>query len=268
MKKRTFPLLLLLVLLSACYSGQRREMLALLDEADSLNRAYAQMPSDTLLRQAADFFDRHGSRNERVRAHYLLGCAYRDLGQAPEALQCYQDAVDCADTLSSDCDLQRLMAVYGQMAELYHAQELPVDELSALSVYRQLAIEIKDTLKYIIVTRVTARPYDLLGDTTKMLQALYEARRLYELTGLHTEAVRTLAPIIYVAINRGNLSFAQELIQQYESESELFDAGGNIAHGYETYYYFKGLYLLRRDSISAAEAYMRKLLAAGEYVDA
>ncbi len=124
-------LFLALTMLSACHSGQRRAMLALLDEADSLNRAYAPLPSDSLLRRAADFFDRHGTRNDQVRAHYLLGCAYRDQGQAPEALKCYQDAIDKADTLSSDCDFQRLMAVYGQMTDLYHAQGLAQDELTA-----------------------------------------------------------------------------------------------------------------------------------------
>ena len=60
MKPKDSLWLLLFVLLSACYSGQRSRMLALLDEADSLNRAYAQLPSDTLLLEATDFFDRHG----------------------------------------------------------------------------------------------------------------------------------------------------------------------------------------------------------------
>ena len=113
MKTRTLPLLFLLVLLTACSDGQRREMLALLDEADSLNRAYAQLPADSLLRRAADFFDRHGSRNEQVRAHYLLGCAYRDQGQAPEALQAWQDAIDRADTTARDsASLHQMMAVW------------------------------------------------------------------------------------------------------------------------------------------------------------
>ena len=82
---RLFPSIILLTFLTACYDGQRREMLALLDEADSLNRAYAQLPSDTLLLEAADFFDRHGTPNEQVRAHYLLGAptATRDRHQKP-----------------------------------------------------------------------------------------------------------------------------------------------------------------------------------------
>ena len=88
MRSAVYAVLLpLLLLLSACYSGRHQQMLALLDEADSLNRAYAQLPSDTLLLEATAYFDRHGSANERLRAHYLLGCAYRDMGDAPRALQ-------------------------------------------------------------------------------------------------------------------------------------------------------------------------------------
>ena len=58
------------------------------------------------------YFDRHGTANERLKAHYLLGCVYRDQNEAPHALQCYQDAIEVADTLSPDCDYQTLLAVY------------------------------------------------------------------------------------------------------------------------------------------------------------
>ena len=125
---------MLLMLLAACYGPQRRQMLALLDEADSLNRAYAKLPSDTLLRQAADFFDRHGSPNEQLRAHYLLGCAYRDMGEAPHALQCYLDAVDRADTLNKDCNYALLCRVYAQMAGICYEQNLMEYSLRALDL--------------------------------------------------------------------------------------------------------------------------------------
>ena len=46
--------ILIVLLLSSCLSGQRCRMIALLDEADSLKRSYAQLPFDTLLREAAD----------------------------------------------------------------------------------------------------------------------------------------------------------------------------------------------------------------------
>ncbi len=269
MNVRSVPLLLLLALLTACYSGQRREMLALLDEADSLNRAYAQMPSDTLLRQAADFFDRHGSRNERVRAHYLLGCAYRDLGQAPEALQCYQDAIDCADTTARDsASLHQLMAVYGQMAELYDLQYLPHDELKIAHEYGRYALLAKDTFCYIRNIELFVKPYDRLGDTTAMLDCLRRARDLYLRYSYDIYAVRTLHTPIYIAVERGELDSARHMMQLYESKSNLFDEQGNIEKGREVYYYFKGLYYLKRDMVDSAELFMRKLLPSGQAVNA
>ena len=41
------------------------------------------------------FFDRHGTSNDRLLAHYLLGRAYYEHGEAPMALECYHDAIDC-----------------------------------------------------------------------------------------------------------------------------------------------------------------------------
>jgi len=151
--KREFGcfLLFLLLLLTACDGERGREMSALLDRADSLNRAYVPMTGglDSLLRDAADYYDRHGTSNEQMRAHYLLGCAYRDMGEAPAALQSYQDAVDRADTTSADCDMKRLMSVYGQMATLFHYQNLPTDELETNYHVQGCAKKLKDTLTYI-----------------------------------------------------------------------------------------------------------------------
>lgn len=36
--------------------------------------------------------------NEKMEAHYLLGCIYCDMKEAPKAMQCYQDAVESVDT--------------------------------------------------------------------------------------------------------------------------------------------------------------------------
>ena len=73
-----------------------------------MNRAYIPMTDgiDSLLLEATHYYDRHGTANEQMRAHYhyLQGCSYCDKGEALAALQSYQDAIDRADTLSSDCD--------------------------------------------------------------------------------------------------------------------------------------------------------------------
>jgi lipopolysaccharide biosynthesis regulator YciM len=80
--------------------------------ADAMNKAYVDMTTDSILKEVADYYDRHGSTNEQMRAHYLLGCAYRDMGEAPMALQCYQDAVDKADTTDTECDFSLLSRLH------------------------------------------------------------------------------------------------------------------------------------------------------------
>ena len=53
-----------------------------------------------------------------MEAYYLLGCVYRDLGEAPNALSVFHDAVDFADTTDIDCDYALLSRVHAQMADL------------------------------------------------------------------------------------------------------------------------------------------------------
>ena len=269
--KARMPILLswLLLLLAACDGGRRQQMEALLDRADSLNRAYIPMTGglDSLLSEAASYYDRHGSPNEQLRAHYLLGCAYRDMGDAPQALQCYQDAVDRADTLASDCDYHRLMAVYGQMEDLFHLQYLPEDELKAQEEYGKLAIKTNDTLLYLYNLEAKAKPLFLLGDTIRMVEAMNEARIQYEKYGYPQNALRAIGPMIHILIQRGQLSDARHLMNAYELESGLFE-NGRISKGREIYYDFKGNYYLKTGQVDSAEFYFRRLQSCGYNVDA
>ena len=77
------------------------------------------------------FFDDHGTPNDRLLAHYLLGRAYYEAGEAPMALECYQKALDCADTTAKGFDFCTLSSAYSQMATLYHSQLLLINEIEA-----------------------------------------------------------------------------------------------------------------------------------------
>ena len=236
--------------------------------ADACNKCYDTLPSDTILQEVADFYDHHGSANEQVRAHYLLGCAYRDMGEAPHALDCYQTAVSRADTTSSDCNYRLLMSVYGQMDELYYKQNLPQNELEVSTEYGQYALLIHDTLNYIRNSELQAKIYNLMGDSLKAMAMIRNTQQLYRKHGYPFMAVRENSVIIYSCIQNGELTEAQQLMREYEQESRLFDNEGNITNGREGYYYIKGSYFLKTHQLDSAEHYMRKLLKSGNEVDA
>ena len=89
--------LIAFLLLAACTSGDRQQRLAQLEELERQNVADSLMTNDSLAQALADFFDRHGTPNERLRAHYILGRTYADLGEAPAALDSFYNALSCVD---------------------------------------------------------------------------------------------------------------------------------------------------------------------------
>ena len=261
--------LLMSFALPACQPGRHAEMQRELLRAREMNKAYEPFTTDSVMKQVVAYYDRHGTPNERMEAHYLLGCAYRDMGEAPRAIDCYHKAISIADESSHDNEnLTLLMAIYGQMAELYDGQNLPSDELLALNKYGEYALRAKDTLEYIHNIELMSHVYDLLGDTTKMLNCLYTARHLFKERKMYDLAARTLSTIIYVNICRGELDSASVQMKEYETMSGLFDCHGNIEKGREVYYYFKGLFYLSKAKIDKAEFFMRKLLLSNYKVNA
>ena len=258
----------LTLLRSMSFSSTSDRMYYYLLLADACNKCYDTLPSDSILQEVAEYYDRHGNSNEQVRAHYLLGCAYRDLGEAPHALDCYHTAISRADTLSPDCNFRLLMSVYGQMAEIFHKQNLPQDEIEMSRKYGYYARVIHDTLDYVRNIEVSVKAYGILGDTTKVMELINESKRLYLQLGYPYLAIRDNSIPIYYCIQKGNLEEARILMEEYEHESKLFDKEGFIAKGREAYYYIKGIYYIKSDRLDSAEYYMRKLLARGDEADA
>ena len=116
-----------LLILGACAGGEHQKMLAHLEELERQNLADSVMTNDSLAERLAKYFDHHGTPNERMRAHYILGRTYADMGEASAAVNAYLDAADAADTIAKDCDYHTLSRVYGQMGYLLYSQNLPDD---------------------------------------------------------------------------------------------------------------------------------------------
>ena len=228
----------------------RRELL----RAKEMNREYVPFTTDSVMKQVVAYFDRHGTPIEKMEAHYLLGCVYRDLGEAPQALQCYQDAVETAS------DPSLLIKVYGQMAELYDAQNLPSDEISAMKIIQHYALLEHDSLMYIRALELMTKPYYKLGDTAKVIETVWEAHRLYTEIGDSQKAANAFATLAHIMVKRGQLEEADRLLREYETKTGLFDEMGNIERGHEMYYYIKGNYYLEAGKTDSAETFLRKLL--------
>ena len=236
---------------------------ALLLLADATNKLYKQMPSDTVFQEVVDYYDRHGNANERMRAYYLMGCIYRDRHEAPMALQWYLDAVEQADTLDADCDYLTLLSVYGQMAEVYHSQVMPMEEISAYKEYSRCAAKINHTYEFIRGIELQLNAYHLLGDTAKILTLTDSVHDLYLQAGMPQAAASVYTPAIYLYLAKKDYSKAKQLMDIFEHQSGLFDEEGNIERSREEYYCIKGLYYQGTNQLDSAKYYYSRMIPYG-----
>ena len=146
--------------------------------AQAQNKAYVNFTTDSIVLSLVDYYGRHGNANEQMMANYIMGCAYRDLGSAPKALESYRNAAEKADTTDSECDFRQLMLIHSQMAnvygELYSAgyEELEYDNALRLAIKIQdhSSMDIFENLKCQVLQK-----YNKFQECIRLTDSLREA---------------------------------------------------------------------------------------------
>ena len=212
-----------LLLLAAACGENHEQMLLQLTELERQNRADSLMQNDSLAEALASYFDAHGTANEQLRAHYILGRTYADLGNSPDALKTYHSAIDKCDTLSEDCDFILLSKVYGQMAEVYKQYKLHRYALSANESAFHFALRGRDTLIACVFLENQVSNYCNLGLKDSALLVSSHAVRLFEAKGDTLAANSSLAPVIMIYAEREDYPEMKDLLDRYEYHSRLFE---------------------------------------------
>lgn len=216
--------------------------------------------TDSLTLSLIDYFDSHGTDDERALAYYIYGCSLVDLGQAPEALQAYYTALESIDTTQTNCNYNLLKGIYGQMSQIFHQQNLPHDEIWALKHYIENVERTSDPSEIAFAKSRMTSPYYLLNRIDTVLQITQEAYEILKSIGDNQNAAIILGSTIHFDLEKGQLNKVKKSIEIYENESGLFDKSGNIANGFEGYYCYKGLYELAINQLDSAEIYFRKAI--------
>ena len=227
--------------------------------AKAQNKLFLKMPSDSLFQEVVDYYDSKGTPNEKMEAHYLLGCIYRDLGESPKAMQCYQKAIDCVDSLNKDSYEITLARVYGQMIYIYKKQYLHNEAIRACQKFSKYSELAGDKYAYVQGQLYMASEYFEKGDTLRAIDLIKKCNSLYQRYGMYQDAARVFPKLIYVYLYRKQYQEAHYYMNIFENKSGLFDFNNNIKSGYEHYYKAKGLYFLGINQIDSAEFYYRKL---------
>jgi hypothetical protein len=229
-------------------------------EAKAQNKAFIPFTTDSIAKDFTIYYDNNGSANERMLAHYLLGCAYRDLGEAPHAIDCYLTAISKADTTAKDCDFYTLSCVYAQMADIYYQQLLLSNNIESLKKASGYALRAHNPFFAILNYHKTCNAYILLNKTDSAKIVINEAIRQYRLKGFSQKALQAFSTLIYIYVNNHeNLSEAKTLMDEYEAECSFFDKNHELPPSKRQYYYYKGQYFEGVHQLDSAEYYYRKV---------
>ena len=251
------------VLLAGC-SGDKAKMLQQLEQLEQQNRSGEAMLNDSLAESLVNYFDRHGDANERMRSRYILGRTYYCLDELPRALEMYNEAADCADTTSADCNYKVLSRIHAQSAVIFNLQVQPRSQLDELRMAEYYAWRGKDTLQAIECYAQQSNVYYLLHNPDSVILIKEDASRMYGEIGREDRAAKTLSSAITMLIEKGDIVRAGKFCNLYETRSGLFDEDKNIVSGREIYYYAKGRLLLAVHQLDSAEYFFRKELRVGK----
>lgn len=226
-----------------------------------MNKAFIDMSDDSIMEDVAAYYDKNGSSEEKMMAHYLLGCTYRDKGDNPKTLQCYQDAVMLADTSQSDFDYNQLSRIYSQIEWIYLEEGFYKEALNAAEQARDNALLAHDTLLYWTYESCRANSFYQLCQYDSVLSVCKRVKP--ELERLNRSDVAALAqsPAFNVLIEQKRYSDAKVLMDYYERHSCLFDDYGEIKDvNKQSYFYTKGSYYMGMSMPDSAAWCFHRLL--------
>lgn len=226
-------------------------------QAKAMNKAYVDFTSDSIMLKVVDYYDRYGSGYEKMTANYLLGCVYRDLGDAPTAMKYLERA-----TKSDGKDIptyKTLAHVHGQMAYLLEEQSLAESALRELDVAYKYSILAGDTIDALTILSVKAPVYSLVNKMDSSEIVIDSCINMFKRMGCQQYAAQMCAYNIRYLLQKGEIGKAHDRIKIYETESGYFH-NGEIESGKEVYYYYKGLYYLGVNHTDSARTMFQKCL--------
>ena len=209
----------------------------------AMNKACITFTSDSVMKKVVDYYDNHGSANERMLANYVLGCVYRDMYEAPMALEYYNKATEQADTTAADCDYGTLYRVYSQMGFIFSKQYLPYQLLDAFGKAEKYAYLAKDTLNAIINYQNRENAYSYLGNKDSVIAINLHAATMFKQIGNnYAAAIAFGCNYNYYVEKEDTLNalktFKAYFSTGYEGNSEYEDSKAYVLCQKGTYYMF------------------------------
>ena len=154
--------------------GERVRMYYQLLCVKARDKAYLPHTSDSLVLEVLRYYEDKQDRRHLPEAYYYAGRVASDLGDAPQALDYFQQALDA---MPEDGMTYLRDRVVSQMGTLFSAQGLYAEALKMYKKSLQCSEELKDSVGVIYSLRDVAYAYWCLGQNDSVLPCYNRAHR-------------------------------------------------------------------------------------------
>ena len=216
----------------------------------AMNKAYIDFTSDSTMLAVVDYYEHHGTANDKMLAYYILGCVYRDMHETPMALEYYNKATEQADTAAQDCDYATLCRVYSQMGVLFSKQYLPYQELLSFEKATHYAYKAHDTLNAIRYYYNKTGAYTYLDNEDSAIIVNTRAAELFRKHGYDRDADIAFGCNYVYYLKRNNIDKAKKAFEAYNRVN--FAGNQNYEDSYAFLLYEKGLFFLQTNQLDSA----------------
>lgn len=228
--------------------------------ATAQNKLYMHMPTDSAFSEVVAYYDRNGSDNEKMQSRYLLGCIYRDMNDAPKAIECYNYVLEHFSDIDSQEGYKLLALSYGEKADLLYAQLLLPKAIAAYNNAILYSEKCNDSLLLANNYNYKSFAYSLLNMYDSAIVANETSTKILLALNRKTDAAIVYGCNMINYLKKKDFVKLKKAVDMYELNSGLFH-DGEIEKGKEIFYYFKASYYLNVNNLDSASYYFYKDLS-------
>ena len=236
---------------SMAFEPQATQMYYQLLTIKAKDKAYITQTSDSLIKTVVKYYEERKDRERLPETYYYAGRVYRDLGDAPQALEYLQKAIDASSDQNGNYQLKS--RIYSQMGYLYLYQD----------IYDKTPEVFKEAYKYNQLSNdSTGMVYDLrdIGRSFSTLQQTDSAIYYYKQADYLAKTIKSNH--LQSMVNSELSGYYSKLGMYQEAYQTLQIAGRDFeAHNRPPYCATTARYYYYTNQLDSAEYYYSQLLS-------
>lgn len=216
------------------------------------DKAYIPHTTDKLMQIVVQYYERKKDSKHLPEAYYYTGCIYRDLGDAPQALDYFKKSLEAS---KGSTDYKVVSLIYSQIGTLYLFQDVYDAAMEAFRKAYNYNLLAKDSVRIVYNLRD-------IGDTFTAFNQADSALHYYQTAYLQAKHVKNKS--LMDVTQYGLASLYIQLHQYAKAKETLQSTSPNPKRGY-----LSSLYSISADmyyqlgNMDSASYYYNRLLSLG-----